>query len=103
MQALLMSAAADATAYPSWFVVLLGLGTVFVGLICIVLICKLTGVIVSGTQKSEETPTAAPVTAAPVAAEIPNKQELVAAVSAAIAEDMGTDVSAIRILSIKRL
>ncbi len=105
MQALLMSAAADATAYPSWFVVLLGLGTVFVGLICIVLICKLTGVIVSGTQKSEETPAAAPapVAAAPVAAEIPNKQELVAAVSAAIAEDMGTDVSAIRILSIKRL
>ena len=104
MQALLMSVAeATPVEHPSWFVVLLGVGTVFVGLICIVLICKLTGAVVSGTQKSEEAPAPAPVTAAPVAAEIPNKQELVAAVSAAIAEDMGTDVSAIRILSIKRL
>jgi len=105
MQTLLMSAAVNAAEYPSWFVVLLGLGTVFVGLVCIVLICKLTGAIVSGNQKSEETPAVAPapVAATPVAAEIPNKQELIAAVSAAIAEDMGTDVSAIRILSIKRL
>ena len=35
--------------------------------------------------------------------EIPDRQEFVAAVSAAIAEELGTDVSAIRILSIKRM
>jgi hypothetical protein len=38
-----------------------------------------------------------------VAAEIPDKQAFIAAVSAAIAEDLGTDVSALRILSVKRL
>lgn len=105
MQNLLMNlVASTAQEHSPLFVVLLGLGTVFVGLICIIVICKLTGVIVGGDKTpAQEAPAAAPAPAAPVAVEIPNKQELVAAVSAAIAEDMGTDVSAIRILSIKRL
>ena len=34
---------------------------------------------------------------------ITNRQEIIAAVSAAIAADMGTDVSGIRILSFKRI
>ena len=45
-------------------------------------------------------PQAAP---APVEASIPNRPELVAAVSAAIAEDLGTDISKIEIKSIKKL
>ena len=40
---------------------------------------------------------------APAANTIPNRQELIAAVSAALAEELGTDVSAIRILSFKKL
>ena len=44
-------------------------------------------------------PAAAPVSAA---AE-PNRQELVAAVSAAIAEELGTDITGIRIVSMKKL
>ena len=44
---------------------------------------------------------AAPV-AAPAAVE-PNRQELVAAVSAAIAEELGTDITGIRILSLKKI
>jgi len=35
--------------------------------------------------------------------QIPNRGEFVAAISAAIAEDMGKDVSSIRILSIKKI
>ena len=42
-----------------------------------------------------------PVAAAPQAIE--NRGELVAAISAAVAEELGKDVSGIRILSIKRL
>ena len=34
---------------------------------------------------------------------IENRQEIIAAVSAAVAEDMGTDISGIRILSFKKL
>ena len=47
-------------------------------------------------------PTAVPVPAAAAAPDaIPNRQELIAAISAALAEELGTDVSAIRILSFK--
>ena len=50
---------------------------------------------------------AAPVMAAPVAAPAPaaqsNNQQLVAAIAAAIAEDMGEDVDHIKILSIRRV
>lgn len=42
-------------------------------------------------------------TVTPVAEPIPNRQAMIAAVSAAIAEELGTDISAIRILSVKKL
>ena len=80
-----------------------GMVLVFVGLICIILICMLTGAIFKNI-KDKEAP--APSTAAPAAAKpavIANKGEFAAAVSAAIAEDLGTDVSGIRILSVKQL
>ena len=49
---------------------------------------------------------AAPVPAAAPAArtdEIPNRPEFVAAVSAAIAEELGTDINKIQIVSIKKI
>ncbi len=85
------------------FVVLMGLGTVFAGLICIILICKLMSFILAD-RKTAPQASAAPVAApaAVVSDEIPNRPMLVAAVSAAIAEELGTDPSGIRILSIKK-
>ena len=78
----------------------IGIGTVFVGLICLVGICKLIGIIVAKLpdksakdEKKKE----------PLPAEIPNRKEFVAAVSAAIAEELGEDIRAIRITSIKRI
>ena len=44
----------------------------------------------------------APAAAAPAAPE-GNRQEIAAAVAAAIAEELGTDVTGIRILSMKKL
>ena len=84
-------------------VVILGVGVVFAGLICIVILCKITGAICMAMDKSEkaEPTAAAPVTAAP--AVIENRQEIIAAVSAAIAEELGTDISAIRIHSFKKI
>lgn len=41
----------------------------------------------------------APVYAAPIA----NRQEFIAAISACLAEELGTDISAIRIVSVKQL
>lgn len=88
-------------ALPNWFVCLIGMGIVFLGLVCLVFICSATGYIckfLGGDKKKKEAP--AP---APVSDEIPNKQEFIAAVSAALAEELGADVSAIRILSVKRI
>ena len=76
----------------NWFVVVMGLVTVFVVLILIIGLCWLLGLACRGSSKKEEMQAAA--AAAP---------EFLAAVSAAIAEASGTDASAIRILSVKKL
>lgn len=94
-------------AWPIWIVVLLGMGIVFAGLICIVVLCMLMGKVVRLLEKKEEpaapAASAAPVAPAAPAAEIPNRQELVAAISCCLAEELGTDVSAIRIVSLKKV
>ncbi len=86
------------------FVVVLGISVVFIGLICIVLLCKIVSAIcMLGEGKNKDTAVAsAPQTIAP-AQPIENRQEIIAAVSAAVAEELGTDISAIRILSFKKI
>ena len=104
--------------FPTVFV--LGFGTVFVGLLALILIITLLGKIMKGSSAKEaekaakampaEQP-AAPVQAAaepepasePVVEDFEDRQSMVAAISAAIATVMGEDVSGIRILSITRL
>ena len=86
---------------PNAFVVAMGIGTVFFGLICIIILsCIMSAICVRLGKKDKAAPVAAP--AAPVNV-IPNRQALIAAVSAAIAEDMGTDPAGIRILSVKKI
>ncbi len=85
--------------------VLLGMGVVFAGLVCIVIICKITSAFCNVGAKKEETTDSASLlgsATAPVATVIENRQEIIAAVSAAIAEELGTDISAIRIHSFKK-
>ena len=85
----------------------LGLGTVFVGLICLILICYIMGALVRAfTKKNEDEAAPSASVQAPVQqakATIANKGEFAAAVAAAIAEDLGTDVTGIRIKSVKKL
>ena len=105
---------------PFLTVFVLGFGTVFVGLIALILIITLLGKILgrSTAKKAEQAAKAMPAEqhAAPVAAaaepepapepeaeEFEDRQSLVAAIAAAIATVMGEDVSGIRILSITRL
>lgn len=84
------------------FVVCLGMGTVFFGLICIIFLTMLVGWVCRLFVKTDKT-TANNSASTPVNQEIPDRQKLIAAVSAVVAEELGTDVSAIRILSIKKL
>lgn len=87
--------------YSSVFVCLMGMGTVFFGLICLILLTEIMGRIF-GREQQPSAAVSAPASTASTPAE-PNRQELVAAVSAAIAEELGTDISGIRILSMKKL
>lgn len=86
--------------YSIIFVCLMGLGTVFFGLICLIVLTTLLGRVCG--QKQQAAPAAAAVPA-PAAAPAVNQQEMIAAVSAAIAEELGTDITGIRILSVKKL
>lgn len=87
--------------YSNLFVVLMGLGTVFAGLLCIILLVSLMSWVCTRTAGAQ-TPPKAPVPAAPAAAEAVSPA-MIAAVAAAIAEDLGIDVSAIRIVSMKKV
>ncbi len=92
-------------------VVLLGISIVFLGLICIILVCTLMSFIIRTfekkpavqaptlTEQQTQTATAPELTQAP----IPSRPELAAAIAAAIAEYTGKDISGIRILSIKKI
>ena len=93
---------------PTWFVVVMGMGTVFIGLICLILLITAMGAIMKRVNAKQEAQMAAaraamPAPAAAAAGTIPNRGELVAAISVALAEELGKDVKAIRIHSIKRV
>ena len=82
----------------------MGVGVVFAGLICIVILCKIVSFFCNlgkGGKKVEAAPASAPAPAVQPAIE--NRQEIIAAVCAAAAEELGTDISAIRVLSFKKL
>ena len=81
--------------YSSAFVCLMGMGTVFFGLICIVALCYAMSAVCRRTERRKTAPA--------VPEETGDRGELVAAVSAALAEELGTDIRGIRILSLKKL
>ena len=88
------------------FVILMGVGVVFIGLICIILLSMAMSAICR--SMGDKTPAPAPVPAASAAPAartdaIPNRQAMIAAIAVAVAEEMGTDPAGIRILSIKKL
>ena len=92
------------TDIPTWFVVVLGMAIVFIGLICLIALISFMGVIMKKVNAKHEAETEAAAPAAvSAAADIPNRGELVAAVSVALAEELGKDVKAIRIHSIERV
>ena len=87
--------------YSNLFVVLMGLGTVFAGLLCIILLVTLMSWVCARTSAPKTVPQ---MPVAPAAMPAPGAvTPAMAAVAAAIAEDMGTDVSAIRIVSMKKV
>ncbi len=89
------------------FVCIMGMGTVFIGLILIVLICKLISLATSGFSKSSGQSTAAAAVPAPKAV-LPmptgaEKSAILAGVCACIAEEIGTEAENIKVVSFKRI
>ena len=84
-------------------VVVLGIGVVFLGLVLLIGCVYLMNFLVEKFSKKEEAKPATTESAPTVNDEIPNREELVAAVCAAIAEEEGTDITAIRVVSIKKV
>ena len=81
---------------------------VFIGLAMLIALVFVMGKVCGKLLSEEKAPvkTAAPAAkaVAPAAkAEIANREELVAVFSAAVAEELGTDVSAIRVVSLKQI
>ena len=86
--------------YGNAFVCVMGIGTVFFGLICIICLCYLMSFI---CRKFEKKPAAAAKqNEAPVEV-MSDRQAVIAAVSAVIAEETGRDIKGLRILSFKKL
>ncbi len=90
------------------FVCIMGMGTVFIGLILIVIICKLLSLVTSGFAKVvPATPqTAALAPSAKAALPMPSPAEkaaILAGVCACIAEEIGTDADNIKVVSFKRV
>ncbi|MBQ8907557.1 MAG: OadG family protein [Clostridia bacterium] len=91
-------------------VAVIGIIIVFLGLVCLIAIVSMMGMICKRvfkdqTKAPKTAPAAAPTApAAPaVSQSIPNRDELIVAFSAAVAEELGTDVSAIRVVSLKEI
>ena len=89
--------------YSSLFVTLMGIGTVFFGLICIIFLTMAMGAVLKGSNKA---PAAA---AAPVAAPAPAPKpqgmqpEIVAAITAALSEEIGIPSKSMNIVNIKKI
>ena len=84
-----------------FFVCAMGMGVVFVGLILLVFISMAASSIIRKTKYDNENKFAEEPQVTEGAIE--NRQEFVAAVSAVIAEQLGTNVDAIKIKSIKKV
>ena len=91
--------------YSKLFVVLFGIGVVFFGLICIIVLTSIMGKIMSSIASKQPAP--APAAAAPAPAAAPAvtgiAPEIIAAITAALSEEPGISSHGINITSIKKL
>ena len=88
-------------------VCLIGIAVVFVGLACIIGLVELMNLITVKAEGKKKASAPAQNASAPAPAVasgvIENRDEVVAAVCAAVAEENGTDISAIRVVSFKKV
>lgn len=86
-----------------WMVAGLGIAVVFVGLIAIVGLVWAMNKLCDCIFKQKSLPAVPAVPASAANVPIENREEIVAAVCAAVAEEEGVDISALRVVSFKKL
>lgn len=86
--------------YSSLFVTLMGIGTVFFGLICIIFLTMAMGAILKGKEKAPAAAAAAP---APAPKPQGMQPEIVAAITAALSEEVGISSRSMNIVNIKKI
>ena len=91
--------------YSPLCVTLMGIGTVFFGLVCIIVLTTIMGAVLKSNAKPAPAPAAAPKAAAPAAPAVntAKEQEILAAVIAAVTEDLGPSASRMQITSINKI
>ena len=101
--------------YSSLFVTLMGIGTVFFGLICIIFLTMAMGAILKGKEKApaaaangpvayaEQVPTAPAAAPAPAPKPQGMQPEIVAAITAALSEEVGISSRSMNIVNIKKI
>lgn len=88
--------------YSDLFVVLMGLGTTFFGLTCIIFLICLLGKLPGGEQP-KSAPAPATAAAAAPAADKEQEKRVVAAITTSLAHELDISPSGIRIMSIKKI
>ena len=89
--------------YSPLFVTLMGIGTVFFGLICIIFLTMAMGAILKGKEKAPAAAAAAPAAAAPAPKPQGMQPEIVAAITAALSEEVGISSRSMNIVNIKKI
>jgi Na+-transporting methylmalonyl-CoA/oxaloacetate decarboxylase gamma subunit len=89
-------------------VCLIGVSIVFIGLACIIGLVELMTLVCNkilekGETKKPSAPAGAVQSAPQPTGVVANRGEILAAVCAAVAEEEGTDISAIRVISFKKV
>ena len=90
------------------FVTLMGMGTVFFGLICIIFLTMAMGALLKSSAKSApaaapKAPAAAPAAPAAPKVDTAKEQEVIAAIIAAVTEDLGPSAARMQITNITKI
>ena len=89
--------------YSSLFVTLMGIGTVFFGLICIIFLTMAMGAVLKGKEKMPAVAAAASAAAAPAPKPQGMQPEILAAITAALSEEIGIPSRSMNIVNIKKI
>ena len=87
--------------YSKFFVVVFGIGVVFFGLICIIALTAVMGKVMVSLAKNQPAPAAAPTAKASAPAGV--APEVIAAITAALSEEVGVSSRGVNITTIKKL